>query len=108
VTWKLRKTYLQTLLDQFGQSIDGNPEARPLLVTEGSAAEKLRAIARATAGRRITTTPNRRPSPAPGELTRREGGGEIRVMNTMGKVDSAQPGGNASRTARAPTPVRSR
>lgn len=43
-TWKLRNTYLQTLLDQFGQPIDGDPEARPLLVTEGSAAEKLRAI----------------------------------------------------------------
>jgi len=44
VTWKLRKTYLQTLLDQFGQPIDGDREARPLLVTEGSAMEKLRAI----------------------------------------------------------------
>ena len=43
-TWKLRKTYLQTLLDQFGQPIGGDPEARPLLVTEGSAIEKLRAI----------------------------------------------------------------
>jgi hypothetical protein len=43
-TWKLRKTYLQTLLDQFGQPIGGDPEARPLLVTEGSAVEKLRAI----------------------------------------------------------------
>jgi hypothetical protein len=44
VTWKLRKTYLQTLLDQFGKPIDGDPEARPLLVTEGSAIEKLRSI----------------------------------------------------------------
>jgi uncharacterized protein DUF4917 len=43
-TWKLRKTQLQTLLDQFGQPIDGDAEARPLLVTEGSAVEKLRAI----------------------------------------------------------------
>ncbi len=43
-TWKLRTSYLQTLLDQFGQPIDGDPEARPLLVTEGSAIEKLRAI----------------------------------------------------------------
>lgn len=43
-TWKLRASYLQTLLDQFGQPIDGDPEARPLLVTEGSAIEKLRAI----------------------------------------------------------------
>jgi hypothetical protein len=44
VTWKLRMTSLQTLLDQFGQPIAGDPQARPLLVTEGSAREKLRAI----------------------------------------------------------------
>jgi hypothetical protein len=43
-TWKLRRTGLQGLLDQFGRAIDGDPQARPLLVTEGSAAEKLRAI----------------------------------------------------------------
>jgi len=43
-TWKLRNTGLQGLLDQFGQPIDGDPRARPLLVTEGSAEEKLRAI----------------------------------------------------------------
>lgn len=43
-TWKLKTTSLQTLLDQFGQPIDGDPQARPLLVTEGSAREKLRAI----------------------------------------------------------------
>ena len=43
-TWKLRMTALQTILDQFGQPIAGDPQARPLLVTEGSAHEKLRAI----------------------------------------------------------------
>ena len=43
-TWKLRRTGLQGLLDQFGQPIDGDSQARPLLVTEGSAREKLRAI----------------------------------------------------------------
>jgi hypothetical protein len=46
VTWKLRKQTLHTLLEQFGQPIDGDPEARPLLVTEGSAVEKLQAIER--------------------------------------------------------------
>lgn len=44
VTWKLRSTGLRGLLAQFGRPIDGDPEARPLLVTEGSAREKLRAI----------------------------------------------------------------
>lgn len=44
VTWKLRRNALQTLLDQFGSPIPGDPQARPLLVTEGSAREKLRAI----------------------------------------------------------------
>jgi hypothetical protein len=44
VTWKLRRTAWETLLDQFGQPIPGDPQARPLLVTEGSAREKLRAI----------------------------------------------------------------
>lgn len=44
MTWKLRGTRLQTLLDQFGHPIDGDPQARPLLVTEGSAREKVRAI----------------------------------------------------------------
>ncbi len=34
----------QTLLDQFGKSIPSDPTARPLLVTEGSAHDKLRAI----------------------------------------------------------------
>lgn len=43
-TWKLKRTTLQTLLDQFGHPIAGDPHARPLLVTEGSAREKLRAI----------------------------------------------------------------
>lgn len=43
-TWKLRLTSLQTILDQFGLPIEGDPRARPLLVTEGSAREKLRAI----------------------------------------------------------------
>jgi hypothetical protein len=43
-TWKLRMTALQTILDQFGRPIAGDPQARPLLVTEGSAQEKMRAI----------------------------------------------------------------
>lgn len=41
---KLRRTDLADLLDQFGQPIAGDDAARPLLVTEGSAREKLRAI----------------------------------------------------------------
>ncbi len=44
VTWKLRLQAIATLLDQFGQPIAGDPQARPLLVTEGSARDKLRAI----------------------------------------------------------------
>jgi hypothetical protein len=44
VTWKIRRTSMQTLLDQFGQPIPGDPQARPLLVTEGSARDKLRSI----------------------------------------------------------------
>jgi hypothetical protein len=43
-TWKLRSGDLQTILDQFGDPIDGDPQARPLLVTEGSDGDKLRAI----------------------------------------------------------------
>jgi hypothetical protein len=43
-TWKLTRTILQNLLDQFGQPISGDPQARPLLVTEGSARDKLRSI----------------------------------------------------------------
>jgi len=42
-TWKLRRG-LDALLDQFGQPIEGDPRARPLLITEGSAADKLDAI----------------------------------------------------------------
>jgi hypothetical protein len=44
VTWKLRRTAIHTLLDQFGQPIAGDERARPLLVTEGSARDKLQAI----------------------------------------------------------------
>jgi len=43
-TWKLRQTDLDTILDQFGKPTKGDPEARPLLVTEGSATDKLAAI----------------------------------------------------------------
>jgi hypothetical protein len=43
-TWKLRQTRLDSLLNQFGKSISGDPRARPLFVTEGSAKEKLNAI----------------------------------------------------------------
>lgn len=43
-TWKLRQTGLDTILDQFGEPIEGDSEARPLLVTEGSAEDKLAAI----------------------------------------------------------------
>lgn len=42
-TWK-RVGSLKTILDQFGQPIDGDSQARPLLVTEGSAHDKLRTI----------------------------------------------------------------
>jgi hypothetical protein len=44
VTWKLRRTDIRTLLDQFGEPIPGDEQARPLLVTEGSARDKLQAI----------------------------------------------------------------
>jgi Domain of unknown function (DUF4917) len=43
-TRKLRQTTIRTLLEQFGQPIPGDPGARPLLVTEGSSRDKLRAI----------------------------------------------------------------
>lgn len=43
-TWKLRQTDLDTILDQFGKTIEGDTRARPLLVTEGSAGDKLAAI----------------------------------------------------------------
>ena len=44
VTWKLRSQLAETVLDQFGEPIEGDPQARPLLVTEGSSRDKLRAI----------------------------------------------------------------
>jgi hypothetical protein len=43
-TWKLRLRDLDTILDQFGEPIEGDPKARPLLVTEGSARDKLAVI----------------------------------------------------------------
>ncbi|HET9676738.1 MAG TPA: DUF4917 family protein [Solirubrobacterales bacterium] len=45
-TWKLTQGNgnLDSLLDQFGKPIEGDPTARPLLVTEGSAVDKLLAI----------------------------------------------------------------
>jgi hypothetical protein len=44
-TWKLRgQQGLDTILKQFAQPITGDPRARPLVVTEGSAADKLIAI----------------------------------------------------------------
>jgi hypothetical protein len=43
VTRKLTKS-AQTLLDQFGKPIASDPEARPLLISEASARDKLRAI----------------------------------------------------------------
>lgn len=42
-TWKLTWSS-ETLLDQFGQPIPDEPHARPLLVTEGSARDKIQAI----------------------------------------------------------------
>jgi Domain of unknown function (DUF4917) len=44
VTWKLKQTAIRSLLDQFGLPIAGDEQARPLLVTEGSARDKLQAI----------------------------------------------------------------
>lgn len=43
-TWKLRQTDLDSILAQFGKPIEGDAKARPLLVTEGSAEDKLAAI----------------------------------------------------------------
>jgi hypothetical protein len=43
-TRKLTRNAALTLLDQFGQPIDDDPRARPLLVTEGSSRHKLQAI----------------------------------------------------------------
>ncbi|MBS1888742.1 MAG: DUF4917 family protein [Actinobacteria bacterium] len=42
--FKLTRQRITTLLEQFGQPIDGDPDARPLLVTEGSAKDKLEVI----------------------------------------------------------------
>lgn len=44
VTWKLRRNAMQSVLEQFGEPIDDDPQARPLLVSEGTARDKLRAI----------------------------------------------------------------
>jgi hypothetical protein len=44
VTCKLRRNEIQSVLDQFGEPIEGDPQARPLLVSEGTARDKLRAI----------------------------------------------------------------
>lgn len=44
ITRKLVQTNLQTLLDQFGRPLDGDTQARPLLITEGSSQHKLQAI----------------------------------------------------------------
>jgi hypothetical protein len=44
VTRKLRRGERRNLLSQFGEPIPGDPQARPLLVTEGSADDKLLAI----------------------------------------------------------------
>jgi Domain of unknown function (DUF4917) len=43
-TWKLTQGNLDSLLNQFGKPIEGDRTARPLLVTEGSAIDKLVAI----------------------------------------------------------------
>lgn len=42
--FKLTRQRIRTLLDQFGQPVDDDPNARPLLVTEGSARDKLEVI----------------------------------------------------------------
>jgi hypothetical protein len=39
-TWKIRRNELQTLLDQFGQPIPGDPQARPLLKKRRVSASK--------------------------------------------------------------------
>lgn len=44
VTRKLAHTGLQSLLEQFGHPVDGDSQARPLLITEGSSQHKLQAI----------------------------------------------------------------
>jgi len=43
-TWKRTQTTLRGLLQQFGRPVQGEPQARPLLVTEGSAQDKLDVI----------------------------------------------------------------
>lgn len=43
-TWKMRGQSMRSLLDQFGEPIPGDAAARPLLVTEGTSRDKLRAI----------------------------------------------------------------
>lgn len=43
-TRKLVNTNLRNLLDQFGRPLDGDKQARPLLITEGSSQHKLLAI----------------------------------------------------------------
>jgi hypothetical protein len=44
VTRKLVHTSLSTLLEQFGRPVDGDTQARPLLITEGSSQHKLQGI----------------------------------------------------------------
>lgn len=44
LTRKLVHTSLRTLLDQFGRPLDGDEQARPLLITEGSSQHKLQGI----------------------------------------------------------------
>lgn len=44
VTRKLVSQNLKTLLNQFGQPLDGDEQVRPLLITEGSAQNKLQGI----------------------------------------------------------------
>ena len=35
-TWKLRRGAMPSVLDHFGEPVEGDPYARPLLVTEGA------------------------------------------------------------------------
>lgn len=44
LTRKLVHRNLRTILDQFGRPLDGDSQARPLLITEGSSQHKLQAI----------------------------------------------------------------
>jgi hypothetical protein len=43
-TRKIVRTATRNVLDQFGRQLDGDPHTRPLIVTEGSSADKRRAI----------------------------------------------------------------